>query len=175
MSHYGYIAEFDSPSAILKASKAVVKEGYTNFDTYSPFPIHGIEKAMNLPDSKLPWIVLMGGVLGCTLGFSLQTWVSTFAYKLVISGKPLFSYQAFVPVTFELMILFSAFGAVFGMFALNKLPQPYHPVFHKKSFKKVTCDGFFLTIEATDFKFHVDKTKVFLESIGGSDIELLKD
>jgi len=174
MALYGLIAEFDSPEAVLKASKEVVKKGYKNFDTYSPFPIHGIEKAMNLPASKLPWIVLIMGTFGLVFGFGMQTWVATSAYKLTLSGKPLFSYQAFVPVGFELTILFSAFGAVFGMFAINQLPKFYHPVFNKASFKKVTSHGFFMSIEADDQAFNLEKTKRFLEEIGGMDVSELK-
>lgn len=172
---YGLICEFDSAASLYNAAKKVVSEGYTKFDTYSPFPIHGIDKAMGLPASKLPWIALVGGILGCSAGFGLQTWVATSAYKLTISGKPLFSYQAFVPVTFELMILLSAFGTVFGMFALNKLPQPYHPVFHKASFAKVTSHSFFLTIESSDAKYDKADTAAFLEKIGGTDVSVLKD
>jgi len=132
MKPYGIIAEFKNAAELFKACKEVKDAGYKQFDSYSPFPIHGIEKAMGLPASKLPWIVLGGGAFGLSAGFGLQAWVATSAYPLTISGKPLFSYQAFVPITFELMVLFSAFAAVFGMLALNKLPQFYHPYFKKR-------------------------------------------
>lgn len=172
---YGVMAAFDSPDALIAASKAVVKAGYSKFDTYTPFPVHGIEKAMNLKPSPLPWLVLCGGLFGAAAGFSLQTWVSVKGYALVISGKPLFSYQAFVPVTFELMILFSAFATVFGMFAINKLPQYYHPVFTQKCFESVTTDGFFLVIESADPKFELAKVRQFLEKNGGQTIVDVRD
>ncbi|MDG2265330.1 MAG: DUF3341 domain-containing protein [Candidatus Marinamargulisbacteria bacterium] len=172
---YGVMAAFDSPDSLIFASKSVVKAGYCKFDTYTPFPVHGIEKAMNLKPSPLPWLVLCGGLFGASAGFGLQTWVSIKGYALVISGKPLFSYQAFVPVTFELMILFSAFAAVFGMFAINKLPQFYHPVFTQKCFESVTTDGFFLMIECADPQFDLAAVHQLLEKQGGFNIVDVRD
>jgi hypothetical protein len=175
MSVYGIIAEFKNPGDLLKAAKATQTEGFKKYDAFSPFPIHGMDDAMSLEGSKLGWIVLCGGAFGLSLGLGLQAWVATTAYPLVISGKPLFSYQAFVPVTFELMILFSAFSAVFGMFALNKLPEHYHPLFTSKNFAKVTSHGFFIGIEANDEKFDVKASADFLKKIGGENIEVIED
>ena len=124
------LAEFDSPKSLYHVAQKVRDEGYTKWDAFSPFPIHGMDGAMGLKESILGWIVVIGGAVGLSFGFGLQTWVATTAYKIIVSGKPLFSYQAFVPVTFELMVLFSAFAAVFGMFILNRLPQHYHPLFY---------------------------------------------
>jgi hypothetical protein len=169
------LAEFNSPAALLVAAKKAKEAGYTVYDAYSPFPIHGMDDAMGLGQSKLDWIVLIGGAFGLVFGFGLQTWVATSAYKLVISGKPLFSFQAFVPVTFELMVLFAAFSAVFGMFAFNKLPQFYHPIFRSVNFRKVTSHAFFIGIESTDPLFNEKETLDFLEKIGGSSIELIKE
>ena len=120
---FGTLAEFDSPKSLMHAAEAVRDAGYKKFDVYSPFPIHGMDDAMGLRPSIMGWLVLGGGITGLLAGFGIQTWVSIFGYKLIISGKPFFSYQAFIPVTFELMVLLSAFGAVFGMFILNKLPE----------------------------------------------------
>ena len=111
---YGILAEFKSPLSLLKAAKQVNLAGYTKYDTYTPFPIHGMDDAMGLRPTIMGWLVLGGGITGLTVGFGIQTWVSIYGYKLIISGKPFFSYPAFVPVTFEIMVLFSAFATVFG-------------------------------------------------------------
>ena len=169
------LAEFHSPSDLLSAANKVREKGYTSFDAYAPFPIHGIEDAVGMKPTPLGWIVLLGGTLGLTFAFSLQTWVSTRAYRLVISGKPLFSFPAFIPVMFELMVLFSAFFTVFGMFHLNKLPQHYHPLFKSKNFKKASSHGFFIAVESADPLFDKHQISTFLESIGGSNIEYIED
>jgi len=165
------LAEFDSPQSLYKAAKKVRDKGIKAFDVFSPFPIHGMDDAMGLKPSILPWLSLTGGIIGLTVGFCLQAWVATTAYPLVISGKPLFSYQAFVPVTFELMVLIAAFFTVFGMFKLNGLPQPYHPLFKSKNFTKVTTDGFFLAIESEN----VEETTQFIETLGGTNVESIKN
>ncbi len=169
----GVLVEFSGPGALLKAAEQVKKNGYTRFEVYSPFPVHGMDEAMGLKLSKLPWIVLICGMIGALSGFLLQTWVATSAYKLTISGKPFFSYQAFVPVTFELMVLFSAFGAVFGMLFLNGLPRFYHPVFKHSGFHTVSSHGFFLAIDTTDPLFDHQKTSDFLLSIGAKSLEIV--
>ena len=171
---FGIVAEFSSPQSLVDAASQLKASGYSSYDAHSPFPIHGMDDAMGLKLSVLPWIVLFGGFFGLTGGFGLQTWVATTAYPLIISGKPLFSYPAFIPVTFELMILFSAFGAVFGMFFLNKIPMLYHPVFKHSRFYKVTSDGFFISVEAKDSQFDVDKTTGLLKTLGGEHIEVLE-
>lgn len=175
MSVKGIIAEFKDPGALLKAAEATQAAGYKHYDAYSPFPIHGMDDAMGLGQSKLGWIVLCGGAFGLSLGFGLQTWVATTAYKLVISNKPLFSFQAFIPVTFELMVLFSAFCAVFGMFALNKLPEFYHPFFKSNNFRKATSHGFFIGIESHDPQFDQAKVETFLKGLGGDSIEVIEE
>ncbi len=175
MSVFGILAEFKTPGALLEAAKATQLDGFQDYDAYSPFPIHGMDDAMALKGSKLGWIVICGGAFGLSLGLGLQTWIATTAYPLIISGKPLFSYQAFVPVTFEIMILFSAFCAVFGMFSLNKLPKHYHPLFKSKNFAKVTSHGFFIGIEASDKKFDATSTTAFLKKLGGENIEVIED
>ena len=168
---FGILAEFSDPTALMAAAKAVHDAGYDKFDVYSPFPIHGMDTAMGLARSKVPYIVLVGGTFGLLFGLWLQTWVATSAYRLVISGKPFFSYQAFIPVTFELMILCSAFAAVFGMFATIGLPEWHHPLLNEPSFKKVTSHGFFLAIESSDKKFNSDSVKTLLTSLGGTEIK----
>ena len=172
---FGVLAEFRTPGTILEAAGKVRRDGYRQFDCHTPFPVHGLEHAMGVPPSKVPWIVLAGGLTGFAIGLSLQWWTSTIAYPLIIGGKPLFSYQAFVPVTFELTILLSAFGAVFGMFALNRLPMFYHPVFRSSHFRRASDDRFFISIEATDPRFDLSRTRSFLESLGGENVTVLED
>lgn len=174
-STFGVLAEFDSPRSLVSSVKKIRKEGFTKFDTYTPFPIHGMDAAMGLKESVLGWIVVCGGAFGLSLGFGLQTWASASAYKLIISGKPLFSYQAFVPVTFELMVLFSAFAAVFGMFFLNRLPQHYHPLFECPHFNTASSHGFFVAIEASDPAYDEKRVIVYLESLGATKVEVVEE
>ena len=170
-SNFGIIAEFKDPTELMKAAKSVRDSGYKNFDVYTPFPVHGMDDAMGLPASKLPWLVLMSGFFGCSVGLALQIWVSAVEYPLIISNKPFLSIPAFIPVTFELTILFSAFATVFGMFALNKLPMFNHPVFNASNIKKVTDDGFFLCVFCSDSKFNTDEVEKLLTKLNGSNIE----
>ena len=167
---YCKLAEFSDPSALMKAAEYFAENKYTNFDTFSPFPIHGMDQAMGLSDSKLGWITLVGGAVGLIGGFMLQVFISL-DYKLIISGKPYVSYPAFIPVTFEIMVLLSAFATVFGMFALNKLPQHSHPLLKSENFSKVTDDGFFLAIEAKDQKFNKDELNKIFEKLNALSIE----
>ena len=148
--------------------------GYKQFDAHSPFPIHGMDDAMKLKHSKLGWIVLVGGFIGLTGGFGMQTFMSL-DYKIIISGKPFFSYPAFIPVTFELMILISAFFTVFGMFMLNKLPEHYHPIFKSDNFRKATSHGFFISIENSDPGYDQEKIVKLMKSINGTNIEIIKE
>ena len=163
---YGVLAEFKSPSSLYNVVKVLKKIGYEKIDTFSPFPIHSMDKAMRLKDSYIGYIVAVGALLGFSLGFGLQTWASVEAYPMIISGKKLFSWQAFIPITFELTILLSAFAAVFGMFFLNKLPKYHSPLFEIEDFKGVTSHRFFLLIEEEDPLFQKKKTKKLLEENG---------
>lgn len=170
---HGVLAEFKDPAALLHAAEKVRDAGYKEFDCHSPFPIHGMDDAMGLKRSPLGWIVGIMAFTGLGLAFWLQGWISTTAYPLIIAGKPFFSYQAFVPVGFGLAVLFGAVSAFIGMLALNKLPQPWHPVFFSERFEKMTTDGFFISIEQKDARFDAENTSTFLASIGGQNIELL--
>lgn len=172
---FGVLAEFDTAMGIFEACEACRDKGYTNWDSYTPYPVHNLDKAMGLKDSRLPWIVLVMGLLGATSGMLLQWWVATDAYPLIIAGKPYFSWQAFIPVTFEFGILLGSFGAVFGMFGLNKLPQLYHPCFNSERFTAVTDDKFFIAIEATDPLYDEAGTASFLKSLGATHTELVED
>ena len=170
---YGMIAEYASPAVLYRACEAVRDAGYERWDAHTPFPVHGLERAMGLKRSKLPWIVFvlaMGGALG---GFLLQTWVHSLEYPSVISGKPLFAWPAYIPVTFELAVLGGALGAVFGMFALNRLPRHHHPVFASRGFERASDDRFFISIEAQDPRFDPTATPELLRQSGAARLEWL--
>jgi hypothetical protein len=170
---FGVLAEFATPAALYTACEAVRDAGYTRWDAHAPFPVHGLERAMGLRPSKLPWICLAMALGGAATGMGLQGWVSTMAYPLVISGKPFFSWPAFVPVTFELAVLGGALGAVFGMFALNQLPTFFHPLFASKAFERVSDDGFFLSVESWDPKFDPEGTADLLRRLGATRVEAI--
>lgn len=172
---FGVLAEFGSPADVYHAAEKVRDAGYKKWDVYSPFPIHGIESAMGIGDSKLGWLALFGAFTGACGGFGLQFWIHNFAYPLLIAGKPMIAYPAYIPVTFEPGVLFTAFSTIFGMLALNGLPRLYHALFKSENFKKATDDGFFIAIEAKDPKFTVESARTLLESIGGKNIEVLED
>ncbi len=172
--YYGILGEFATPADLYHACERVRDAGFTRWDAHSPFPVHGLEKAMGVRRSKLPWIVLGMGLTGAALGFILQWWVHAVAYPLVISGKPYFSWPAFIPITFELGVLFAALGAVFGMLGLNRLPMHNHPLFRSKVFERVTDDAFFISIESWDPRFDASATGKLLESLGARSVELLE-
>ena len=172
--YYGTLAEFATPTDLYHACERVRDAGFTRWDAHSPFPVHGLERAMGLRRSPLPWIVLVMGVTGGLLGFALQWWVAASAYPLVISGKPFFSWPAFIPVTFELAVLFGALGAVFGMLGLNRLPMHHHPLFRSTAFDRVTDDAFFISIESWDPRFDPSATGTLLTSLGARSVELVE-
>src|SRR6186713_3047262 len=167
---YGLMAEFEDPNQLVAAAHRAREAGYRRMDAYSPLPIEELHEAIGFHDTKLPLIVLIGGLVGCLSGYLLQFWVSTMAYPLNVGGKPLHSWPAFIPVTFECTILGAALAAVFGMLALNGLPQPYHPVFNVARFALATRSHFFLCIEATDPKFDLEETRRFLESLNPQEV-----
>ena len=169
----GALARFTDPAALLHAAEKLRDAGYQKFDCHSPFPIHGMDGAMGLKRSPLGFIVGAMTLIGAALGMGFQLWVAGVDYPLVIAGKPFFSWQAFIIITFALFVLFGAFGAVFGMLGLNRLPRLHHPVFYSEQFAKVTDNAFFVSIESDDEHFDAQQTAAFLTSIGGSDVELL--
>jgi Ni/Fe-hydrogenase subunit HybB-like protein len=172
--HYGVLAEFATPAELYHACERVRDAGFTRWDAHSPFPIHGLSKAMGLRRSTLPWIVLVMALTGGALGFILQWWVHTSAYPLVISGKPFFTWPAFIPITFEVAVLFGALGAVFGMLGLNRLPMHHHPLFKSRVFERASDDAFFISIESWDPKFDPSATATLLTSLGARNAELLE-
>jgi hypothetical protein len=167
---YGLLAEFDSPQALLRAAEQVTAAGYRNTDAFSPFPIHGLDDAIGFKENKVAPIILTGGIFGLFGGFGLQYYCQVIAYPMNIGGRPLYSWVAWIPPTFEMTILFAALAAVFGMLALNGLPHPYHPVFNAARFELASQDRFFLVIEASDPKFDGDKTRAFLAGLGPREV-----
>ncbi len=172
--HYGILAKFATPADLYHACERVRDAGFTRWDAHTPFPVHGLDRRDGAPAVPLPWIVLVMALTGAALGFGLQWWVHASAYPLVISGKPYFSWPAFIPITFEVAVLFAALGAVFGMLGLNRLPMHYHPLFQSKVFEQVTDDAFFISIESWDPRFDPSATGKLLESLGARSVELLE-
>src|SRR5216117_597692 len=167
---YGVMAEFEDPTAVVEASRKAYAAGYRRMDAFSPYPIEELTEALGIKHTKLPLIVLIGGVLGCLGGYALCYWVSFSVYPLNIGGRPLNSWPAFIPVTFECTILLAALAAVFGMLALNGLPEPYHPVFNVPSFEQASRNKFFLCIEASDPIFQEQATREFLMELGATEV-----
>ncbi len=167
---YGIMAEFDNPSDLVAAARRTHEAGYRRINGYSPYPIEELTEAIGFTRTTLPLIVLVGGILGGLGGFFMQYWMEVIDYPINVGGKPFNSWPAFIPITFECTILCAAFAAVFGMLALNKLPQPYHPVFNAPNFALATRDSFFLVIESKDPKFDHDEAMRFLKSLEARDV-----
>src|SRR5215475_5660330 len=179
---YGVLGEFDSAKALIAAANRVREAGYTCFDAFAPYPVPGLSEACGLyyglkgwKHNMVPQLTLLGGIGGGLTGFFFQYWVNVFAYPLNIAGRPLNSWPAFIPVTFELTVLGASTFAVFGMLALNKLPQPHCPLFTVPRFKRATNDGFFICIESSDKKFDLAGATKFLESVGGKFVTEVRD
>jgi Alternative complex III, ActD subunit len=167
---YGLMAEFESPGALLEATRRAHAEGYRKMDAYTPFPVEELAEALGFHDKWVPLVVLGGGIAGGLSAYGLEYWVSVIAYPLNVGGRPPHSWPAFIPVTFELTVLFAAFAAVIGMLLLNGLPRPYHPVFNAPRFALATRDRFFLCIEAGDPKFDRTATRRFLEGLAPREV-----
>ena len=159
---YGLMAEFTDPASVVAAARSVHEAGYRKVDAYSPYPMEQLTEALDMHHSKLPLLVLVGGLAGLVGGWSLEYWVSVIEYPLNIGGRPFHSWPSFIPPAYETTILCAALAAVFGMLALNGLPQPYHPVFNVPSFALASKDRFFIVIEATDPRYDHEETWSFL-------------
>ncbi|MFY9233146.1 MAG: DUF3341 domain-containing protein [Fimbriimonadaceae bacterium] len=165
---YGLVAQFDDAEDLVVAAQKTLDAGYSgkHLDAFTPFPVHGLPEAIGFEESKVPWIIFLSGCAGAAAGVGLQYYVSVMAYQLNVGGRPFFSWPLFIPVTFETTVLFAAFGATFGMLALNGLPKPYDPIFNTPNFERASQDKFFLAIESGDPNFDLGKTKAFMDTLG---------
>jgi Protein of unknown function (DUF3341) len=167
---YGVMAEFENPSDLVAAARSIYEAGYRRINGYSPYPIEELSEAIGFTRTSLPLIVFIGGLLGALGGFFMQYWMEVIDYPLNVGGKPYNSWPAFIPITFETTVLCAAFSAVLGMLILNKLPQPYHPVFNAPNFALATRDRFFLAVEANDPKFDHDAVVALLKSLNALEV-----
>ena len=173
---YGVVAEFPTPHELIHAVEKTREAGYRRIEAYTPFPVEGLAEALALKRNNVPLITLIGGLTGGLGGFFFQYWVSVIAYPLNIGGRPLNSWPAFIPVTFELTVLGAALSAVFGMLALNGLPRPHHPLFNVKRFvKHAASDRFYLCIEARDPKFSLADSSRFLHGLKATHVSEVED
>jgi hypothetical protein len=167
---YGLLAEFEDPEHLLAAARRAIAAGYRRLDAFSPFPVHGLDEAIGFHRNLVAPLVLLAGLVGAASGFSLQYWYHVIDYPLNIGGRPLNSWPAFIPITFELAVLLAAITALLGMLALNGLPKPYHPLFNAPRFALASRDRFFLCIEATDPHFDREATRRFLSELGPREV-----
>jgi len=172
---YGVMGEFETPEAILAAAKKAREVGYRHITAYTPFPVEGLAQTIGFRWTAVPLLTLLGGLGGGLSGFGLEYWCSAISYPLNVGGRPLNSWPAFIPVTFELTVLGASAFAVISMLALNRLPQPYHPVFNVDRFARASTDKFFLCIEARDPKFGLAESARFLQSVEAQHVTEVKD
>jgi len=168
--HYGMMAEFDSPSAIVAAARHTYAAGYRRINAYSPFPIEELSEAIGYHRDYVALCTLICGILGALGGFTLQYWTAAFDYPLNVGGRPLLSLPAFIPITFECTVLLAAFGAFIGSLLMNRLPQPYHPAFNVPAFTRASQDRFFLCVRSDDPKYNEARTRAFLEGLGAIEV-----
>jgi hypothetical protein len=172
---YGVLAEFTNPAAVMHAAEKVRDAGYRRWDVFTPFPVHGMDRAMGLKNSKVGWFAFLGGVTGYTCGMLMIWYMNAVDYPLVVGGKPMFSPYAAFPPSYELTILFGSFGSLFGMLFLNRLPRLHHPLLKNRRFGLVTHDRFFIVVECSDPKYSEAGTVKLLEDAGSTHIELVDD
>jgi hypothetical protein len=172
---FAIMAEFETAAAILHAAEKVQESGYRQWDVFSPFPVHGMDKAMGIKNSKVGWFSFIGGCTGYTTGMLMIWFMNAYDYRIVIGGKPMFSPFAAFPPSYELTILFGSFGALLGMLFLNRLPRLHHPLLKNRRFALATHDRFFVVIESSDPKYSENETRRLLESIGSKHIEMVEE
>jgi hypothetical protein len=172
---YGILAEFDSTAAALHAAEKVRDAGFRRWDVFTPFPVHGMDRAMGLKNSRVGWFSFLGGVTGYTSGMLMIWYMNAFDYAIPVGGKPMFSPFYAFPPSYELTILLGSFGAILGMLFLNRLPRLHHPLLKHRRFARVTHDGFFIVIEASDPKYSEVDARKLLESAGGRHVEVVEE
>jgi hypothetical protein len=169
------LAQFETPDQIVSAAERVRSAGYEKWDAHTPYPVHGMDAAMGLSDSRLGWLVLVSALTGLLAAVAMMQWMNGYDYPLVIGGKPPEAYASMVPVMFELTVLIAAFGATIGMLVLNRIPRHHHPVFYSERFEACSNDKFFISIEAEDRQFDPNATRAFLEGLEPSHLELVEE
>jgi hypothetical protein len=172
---YGLIAEFSTPGAVMDAARKIRDAGFRKWDVHTPFPVHGLDQAMGLNNSKVGWFTFFGGVIGYTSGMLMIWYMNSFDYGLIVGGKPLFSPMYSFPVSYELTILLGSFATLFGMFYLNRLPRLHHHLLKHGRFTSATHDKFFIVIETGDPKFSPTETRKLLEAAGSRHIEEVQE
>ena len=172
---WGLLAQYETTAAIYHAAERVRDAGYARWDACAPFPVHGLDKAMGVKASKLPWAVFIIGLTGSLSMIGFEIWASVYDYPIIVGGKPLFSIPAFVPIWYEFTVLSSCLTVFFGNWFFCRLPQLYHPAFKSKAFERVTDDKFFIMIEASDARFDLEKTRALLKDTGATQVEELED
>jgi hypothetical protein len=168
--NFGLLAEFVAAEELVAAAAATHEAGYREVEAYSPMPVHGLSEAVGFPRSRMPLLVLIGGIVGCLCGWALQYFITVIDYPLNVGGRPLNSWPSFVPVIFEMTVLFAALSAVLGMLAMNGLPRPHHPLFAIPQFDRATQDRFFLCIRRSDPMFQWEATREFLQRLGAREV-----
>lgn len=168
---WGLLAQFKTSEDLLRAAKGAYADGYRRLDAYSPFPIPDLAQSIGFRRNAVALVCLVGGLLGGSAAYILQYWINVIEYPVNVGGRPLHSWPSFIPPTFEMAVLFAGFGAFFGMWALNGLPMPFHPLFNSERFASVSRDGFFLCIEAKDVKFDLKATRAFLLNLHATSVE----
>jgi len=172
---HGALVEFDTPEDLLDACDKAYAEGYRKMDAFAPMPVDGLAEAIGYKKNYVAMCVLIGGITGMCFGFGLLQWISQVAYPLNVGGRPLNSWPAFIPITFECMILFSALTSLVSMLAMNGLPRPYHALFNVPAFERASVDKFFLCIESEDPKFEPEQTVDFLKTLGGNEVNFVPE
>jgi hypothetical protein len=167
---FGVMAEFETAQEVLEATRRARLEGYRDMDAYTPYPVEGLATELGLPRTRVPFVVLVAGLVGAAVGFFMQYWSMAVDYPFNVGGRPENSWPVFIPITFEVMVLVAAFAALFGMLFLNGLPRPHHPVFNVPRFARASQDRFFLCIEATDPRFDREATRQFLAGLGAKEV-----
>jgi len=167
---YGVVAEFADTDALIAAARTLTERGYRKVEAYSGFPVAGLSEALNFHRSGLPALVFLGGLLGGVGGYAMQYWIAAIAYPVNIGGRPYNSWPAFIPVTFECMILIASLTAVFGMLALNGLPRPHHPLFAIPQFARASTDGYFIGIQSIDPLFDLEATTLLLQELHAKEV-----
>ena len=172
---YAMLAQYSTPADLMHAAEKIRDSGFNKWDVFSPFPIHGMDHAMGLKNSKVGWFAFCGGVTGYTLGMTMIWWMNAVDYPIIVGGKPMFSPFGAFPPSYELTILFGAFGALLGMLFLNKLPRLYHPLLKHNRFALASHDRYFIVIETSDPKYLESETRKLLESAGSKRIEMVEE